>query len=136
LPFADAEFDAVVSGFVVRNLADVEQGLGEQLRVLRPGGMLIVLETTPGPGSRLLRPLYRLYFRHAVPLLGGLIAGDASAYTYLPESTLAFLEPARLAAAFRASGLVDVHTIRLMLGCVAITLGTKPAILRDGGGRT
>jgi demethylmenaquinone methyltransferase/2-methoxy-6-polyprenyl-1,4-benzoquinol methylase len=81
LPFADNQFDAVVSGFLVRNLAEVERGIAEQVRVLRPGGLLVVLETTPGP-TGVLRLPYRLYFRNLVPLLGGLIAGDARAYTY------------------------------------------------------
>ncbi len=124
LPFSDQQFDAVVSGFVVRNLADVRTGLAEQVRVLTPGGLLLILETTPGPGG-ILRPFYRLYFRYVVPMLGRLIAGDPSAYTYLPESTLAFLEPSRLAELMRDSGLRGVQTRPLMLGCVAITLGRK-----------
>jgi demethylmenaquinone methyltransferase/2-methoxy-6-polyprenyl-1,4-benzoquinol methylase len=129
LPFADASFDAVVSAFVVRNLADARAGLTEQVRVLRPGGRLVVLETTPGPPN-LLRPLYRLYFRQLVPRLGQLIAGDPVAYTYLPDSALAFLEPARLAAALRDSGLDRVTTRRLAFGSVAITAGRKPPALR------
>jgi demethylmenaquinone methyltransferase/2-methoxy-6-polyprenyl-1,4-benzoquinol methylase len=125
LPFADGQFDAVVSAFVIRNLADVPAGIAEQARVLKPGGRLVALETTPGPPN-LLRPLFRLYFRRLVPLLGQLIAGDASAYTYLPESTLAFLEPDRLAAVLRESGLTDVQVRRLALGSVAVTVGQKP----------
>jgi demethylmenaquinone methyltransferase/2-methoxy-6-polyprenyl-1,4-benzoquinol methylase len=74
-----------------------------------------------------LRMLYRLYFRSLVPRLGGLIAGDASAYTYLPESMLAFVEPARLAALLRELGLRDVSTQALSFGAVAITRGLKPA---------
>lgn len=124
LPFADCQFDAVVSGFLVRNVADLDLGLSEQLRVLKPGGTLAILETTPGPPG-LLRPLYRLYFRSLVPLIGGLIAGDASAYTYLPESTLAFVDPSRLAALLRTRGLYDISSLPLMLGCVAITRATK-----------
>jgi len=126
LPFADEQFDAVVSAFVVRNLADATSGIAEQVRVLRPGGRLIVLETTPGPDNRVARPLVRLYFRRIVPLLGGLIAGDPSAYTYLPESTLAFLDPARLATVLSACGLSDISVRRLALGSVAITSGRKP----------
>ncbi len=124
LPFGDEQFDAVVSGFLVRNLADINLGLSEQLRVLKPGGTLAILETTPGPAG-LLRPVYRLYFRSLVPRIGARIAGDASAYTYLPESTLAFLEPSRLATLLRSYGLQEVSTFPLMLGCVAITLATK-----------
>jgi demethylmenaquinone methyltransferase/2-methoxy-6-polyprenyl-1,4-benzoquinol methylase len=133
LPFADSQFDAIASAFVVRNLADVPQGLSEQVRVLRPGGRLVVLETTPGPPG-LLRPLYRIFFRHIVPLLGRLIAGDATAYTYLPESTLAFLEPARLADLLRQHGLVDVEVRRLALGSVALSSGWKPRYASATGG--
>jgi demethylmenaquinone methyltransferase/2-methoxy-6-polyprenyl-1,4-benzoquinol methylase len=125
LPFADAAFDAVVSAFVVRNLADVAAGLGEQVRVLRPGGRLVILETTPGPRA-VLRPAYRLYFRRIVPLLGRLVAGDPSAYTYLPESTLAFVEPRRLADLLRQYGLDRVQIRPLALGTVALTSGRKP----------
>jgi demethylmenaquinone methyltransferase / 2-methoxy-6-polyprenyl-1,4-benzoquinol methylase len=125
LPFGDERFDAVVSGFVVRNLADVRSGLAEQVRVLKPGGLLVILETTPGPGG-VLRPLYRLYFRNVVPLLGALIAGDPSAYTYLPESTLAFLEPKHLAELMRECGLRTVETRQLMFGSVGLTVARKP----------
>jgi demethylmenaquinone methyltransferase/2-methoxy-6-polyprenyl-1,4-benzoquinol methylase len=135
LPFADAQFDAVVSAFVVRNLADVRAGLREQARVLRPGGRLVVLETTPGPPG-LLRPLFRLVFRRLVPALGGLIAGDARAYTYLPESTAAFLEPERLAEELRAAGLSEVRVRRLGLGSVAVTQGRVPSMLRRAGERS
>jgi demethylmenaquinone methyltransferase / 2-methoxy-6-polyprenyl-1,4-benzoquinol methylase len=135
LPFAESQFDAIVSAFVVRNLADVPQGVREQVRVLRHGGRLVVLETTPGPPG-LLRPLYRLMFRHLVPLMGRLIAGDGTAYTYLPESTLAFLEPARLADLLRQHGLVDVKVRRLALGCVAVTSGRKPDMLPTTTGGT
>lgn len=124
LPFADASFDAAVSAFLMRNLADAEQGIAESIRVLRPGGTLVILETTPGPPG-LLRAPYRLYFRWLVPVLGGLIAGDPSAYTYLPESTLAFLEPARLADLLRRHGLTEVRTIRLAVGTVALTIGRR-----------
>jgi len=133
LPFCDGAFDAIVSAFVVRNLADVQQGVTEQVRVLRQGGRLVVLETTPGPTGP-LRLLYRLFFRHVVPLLGRLIAGDGSAYTYLPESTLAFLEPGRLADLLRQHGLVDVTIQQLALGCVAVTSGRKPVMLATTGG--
>jgi demethylmenaquinone methyltransferase/2-methoxy-6-polyprenyl-1,4-benzoquinol methylase len=133
LPFSDGEFDAIVSAFVVRNLADVSQGVTEQVRVLRQGGRLVVLETTPGPPG-LLRPLYRLFFRRVVPLLGRLIAGDGSAYTYLPESTLAFLEPGRLADLLRQRGMIDVTIRQLALGCVAVISGRKPVMLPATGG--
>ena len=125
LPFADERFDAVISAFVVRNLADVAAGLREQVRVLRRGGRLVVLETTPGPRG-VLGLAFRFYFRGIVPLLGQLIASDASAYTYLPESTLAFVEPGRLAELLRELGLREVTTTRLAFGSVAVTSGVKP----------
>jgi demethylmenaquinone methyltransferase/2-methoxy-6-polyprenyl-1,4-benzoquinol methylase len=124
LPFRDACFNAVISAFVVRNLGELWQGLAEQIRVLRPGGLLVVLETTPGPHG-FLRIFYGLYFRYFVPLLGEVIAGDAAAYTYLPESTLTFLEPTRLANLLREQGLRDVRMRRLALGSVALTVGRK-----------
>jgi demethylmenaquinone methyltransferase/2-methoxy-6-polyprenyl-1,4-benzoquinol methylase len=127
LPFGDAQFDAVVSAFLVRNLADPASGIAEQVRVLRPGGRLAVLETTPGPNG-LVRPFFRLYMRFVVPVLGWLIAGDPSAYSYLPESTLAFVEPARLAEVLRQRGLVDVEVQRLAFGCVAVTTARKPSV--------
>jgi demethylmenaquinone methyltransferase / 2-methoxy-6-polyprenyl-1,4-benzoquinol methylase len=129
LPFRDAQFDAVVSAFVIRNLADVPAGLAEQVRVLKPGARLVVLETTPGPPN-LLRPFFRFYFRRLVPLLGRLIAGDALAYTYLPESTLAFLEPSRLADLLRKTGLIDVRVRPLALGSVAVTSARLPVLRR------
>jgi demethylmenaquinone methyltransferase/2-methoxy-6-polyprenyl-1,4-benzoquinol methylase len=124
LPFADESFDAVTSAFVLRNLGDVAAGIAEQARVLRRGGWLVILETTPGPGGW-LQPLFRLYFRHLVPLLGQFIAGDASAYTYLPESTLAFLEPERLVDVLRARALGDISVHRLAFGSVAMTSARK-----------
>jgi demethylmenaquinone methyltransferase/2-methoxy-6-polyprenyl-1,4-benzoquinol methylase len=132
LPFADGQFDAVVSGFVLRNLADVDDGIREQVRVLRGGGRLVILETTPGPPG-VLRPLFTLYFRRCVPLLGRLIAGDASAYTYLPASTLAFLAPDRLAGVLREHGLVDVQIRRLALGSIGVTSAQKAVMLRRTG---
>jgi demethylmenaquinone methyltransferase/2-methoxy-6-polyprenyl-1,4-benzoquinol methylase len=125
LPFDDSCFAAVTSAFLLRNLSDVGAGIVEQARVLRPGGRLIVLETTPGPGGW-LQPLFQLYFRRVVPVLGSLIAGDAHAYTYLPESTLAFLEPEHLAELMRAHGLHDISVRRLALGTVAVTTAHKP----------
>jgi demethylmenaquinone methyltransferase/2-methoxy-6-polyprenyl-1,4-benzoquinol methylase len=135
LPFASGQFDAVTSAFVLRNLADLRAGLAEQVRVLRPGGTLVVLETTPGPPG-LLRPLYRLFFRSLVPLLGRLVAGDAAAYTYLPESSAAFLEPQRLADELRRAGLDELSQRRLGLGSVALTRGRRPAkMLAEAGGQ-
>lgn len=125
LPYPSNTFDAVVSAFVVRNLADVRAGLQEQVRVLRPGGRLIVLEITPGPVG-LLGHLFRLYFRRLVPILGGLIAGDAAAYAYLPESAAAFLAPERLADLLGSLGMLDVSIRRFGLGSVGLLAARRP----------
>jgi demethylmenaquinone methyltransferase / 2-methoxy-6-polyprenyl-1,4-benzoquinol methylase len=125
LPYPAAIFDAVVSAFLVRNLADPRAGLAEQVRVLRPGGRLVALEITPGP-SGVVGWLYRLYFRRVVPVLGRLVAGDPAAYTYLPESAVAFLAPERLAELLHGLGLHDVSVRRLALGSVAVLAARRP----------
>jgi demethylmenaquinone methyltransferase/2-methoxy-6-polyprenyl-1,4-benzoquinol methylase len=119
LPFPTATFDALTSAFVVRNLANLAAGLTEQARVLRPGGRLVILETTPGPDN-MLRPLFRLYFDRVVPLLGRLIAGDSAAYSYLPASSAAFVEPEELAAMLRAHGFGEVGARRMGFGSVML----------------
>ena len=85
LPFADGEFDAVTCAFGVRNFVHLEQGLSEMLRVLKPGGTMVILELAT-PDSAWARPFYRLYTKHVIPWLGSRIAGNREAYTYLPES--------------------------------------------------
>ena len=125
LPFPDDTFDRVVSAFTVRNLADVEQGFGEQARVTKPGGRLVCLELTT-PVDPLFARLFRVYFRGLVPRVGGLVTGDSGAYTYLPESVAEFLRPRPLAAAMRAAGLERVRYRTLGLGTVALHVGEKP----------
>ncbi len=85
LPFADGEFDAVTCAFGVRNFVHLEAGLREMLRVLKPGGKLVILELAT-PDSALIKPFYRLYTRHVIPWLGSRLAGNREAYTYLPTS--------------------------------------------------
>ena len=85
LPFEDATFDAVTCAFGVRNFVHLEQGLNEMLRVLKPGGRIVILELAT-PDSKLIRPFYNLYTKHIIPLLGKWLAGNREAYTYLPES--------------------------------------------------
>lgn len=85
LPFGDASFDAVTCAFGVRNFVHLEQGLNEMLRVLKPGGQLVVLELAT-PDSPLVKPFYNLYTRRIIPWLGSRIAGNREAYTYLPAS--------------------------------------------------
>lgn len=85
LPFPDASFDAVTCAFGIRNFVHLEKGLDEMLRVLKPGGRLVLLELAT-PDSPLLRPFYDLYTRRVIPLLGRLLARNRHAYTYLPAS--------------------------------------------------
>jgi demethylmenaquinone methyltransferase / 2-methoxy-6-polyprenyl-1,4-benzoquinol methylase len=122
LPFPDASFDGVTSAFVVRNVADLGQAFREQARVLRPGGRVVCVELTQ---TRLpvFRHVFGCYFHRWVPLLGGLIAGDAAAYTYLPESVDRFPAPRALADAMREAGLRDVRYALLGLGTVSLHVG-------------
>ena len=131
LPFADGVFDAVVSGYLLRNVSDPARTFGEQFRVLRPGGRLVCLDTTPPRG--LLAPLILLHFRKVIPALGGLVGGDRSAYTYLPESTRAFADPSTLAGALRRSGFQKVAWRTFMFGTMALHVAVKP-VQRDQSG--
>ena len=125
LPFADASFDAVTSAYLARNVPDVGQMFREQARVVRPGGRVVCLDTTPPPGGP-LAPLVALQLRVVIPLLGRLVAGNAAAYRYLPASTRAFLDPEALAGQMRQAGLVEVSHRTFMLGTQALHVGRRP----------
>jgi demethylmenaquinone methyltransferase/2-methoxy-6-polyprenyl-1,4-benzoquinol methylase len=134
LPFEDASFDAATVGFGVRNLEDLDAGLRELRRVLRPGGRLAVLEFSQPPNP-LFRGLYHVYFMLVLPLIGNLVSGGAdNAYAYLPRSVLAFPDPQGLAARLRGAGFaaVEVHTLSLGIACVHLATapggdGPRPA---------
>jgi demethylmenaquinone methyltransferase/2-methoxy-6-polyprenyl-1,4-benzoquinol methylase len=123
LPYADRSFDAVTVGFGVRNLADLDRGLAEMARVLRPGGRAVILEITQ-PRRRPLSTFYWLWFDRLVPLLGA-AAGDRDAYAYLPESVRRFPSPQGLAAAMAGAGLERVRCLLLAGGIIAIHSGVK-----------
>lgn len=125
LPFPEQTFEAVVSGFLLRNVIDVRGCLAEQYRVLKPGGRLVALDTTPPPRTP-LAPLIRFHLHTVIPALGRLIAGQAEAYHYLPNSTESFLEPEQLASRLQETGFVDVRFQRRMLGTIAIHWARKP----------
>src|SRR5690349_23847181 len=91
LPFDDGEFDAATVGFGARNFADLEQGIREMARVVRPGGRVVILEITT-PRKAPLSQFFQLWFDHLVPAIGR-IAGDAQAYSYLPSSVRRFPGP-------------------------------------------
>jgi demethylmenaquinone methyltransferase/2-methoxy-6-polyprenyl-1,4-benzoquinol methylase len=125
LPYGDAAFDAATVGFGARNFADLERGLAEMTRVVRPGGRVVVLEITT-PQRPPLSSFFNLWFDHAVPLLGRL-AGDRDAYTYLPSSVRRFPGPPELAAVMAGLGLEDVRYLVTAGGIIAIHHATVAA---------
>lgn len=125
LPFPDAAFDAVTSGYLVRNVIDARQAFEEQMRVVRPGGRVVCLDTSPVPRST-LRPLVLFHLKVVIPFLGYLLTRNRDAYMYLPESTQAFMTPDQLASIMRDVGLKDVSYRRFMLGTMAVHAGLRP----------
>jgi demethylmenaquinone methyltransferase/2-methoxy-6-polyprenyl-1,4-benzoquinol methylase len=121
LPYDAGRFDAVTVGFGVRNLADLDRGLREMTRVLRPGGRLVILEITQ-PVRPPLSVFYSLWFDRIVPLLGT-FSGDSEAYSYLPESVRSFPAPRRLAEMMDAAGLEQIRWTVLAGGIIAIHSG-------------
>ena len=122
LPFGTRTFACVTSAFLLRNLADLEQGLREMQRVTRPGGRVVALEITQmrAPG---FTALFRFYFHHVVPWIGQLVGGDREAYSYLPQSVDRFVTPGELVALMGKVGLRGVTYRRLGLGTVTIHTG-------------
>jgi demethylmenaquinone methyltransferase/2-methoxy-6-polyprenyl-1,4-benzoquinol methylase len=125
LPYADGSFDAATVGFGARNFSDLSQGLGEMARVVRPGGRVVVLEITR-PQRQPLKNFYKYWFDGVVPVLGRL-AGDAEAYTYLPNSVKRFPGPEELAAMMSASGLQRVRYLLTAGGIIALHAGEVDA---------
>ena len=123
LPYEDARFDAVTVGFGVRNLADIEGGIGEMARVLRPGGRLVILEITQ-PRRAPLSWFHGVWFERVVPRLGAL-AGDSAAYSYLPESVKRFPPPEGLGAIMDRAGLRAIRWTLLAGGIIAIHSGVR-----------
>ena len=125
LPFADDSFVCATVGFGVRNFVDLPRALSEMARVVAPGGRVVTLEivrTGRGPLGR----LFPLYFRHATPWLGALLARDREAYTYLPESVQGFLTVEEVTALMENAGLVNIEVRKLAFGTVAIHSAQVP----------
>jgi demethylmenaquinone methyltransferase/2-methoxy-6-polyprenyl-1,4-benzoquinol methylase len=122
LPFADASFDRVTNAFLLRNLSDLDAGLREMRRVLRPQGRLVCLEVTP-PAPGWFAKVFGAYFYRLVPALGAAITGQRAAYRYLPHSLSTFPRAGALAGRLRRAGFLRVEYHRLAFGTVAIHIG-------------
>jgi demethylmenaquinone methyltransferase/2-methoxy-6-polyprenyl-1,4-benzoquinol methylase len=124
LPFPDRTFDGAMVGWGVRNLVDLDSGLAEAGRVLKPGARLVILEMAV-PQQRLLRTGFQFYFRRIMPWIGRWISKHKTAYSWLPESARVFPSPAELARRMRTQGFADVSYKLLMGGVCAMHVGTR-----------
>lgn len=126
LPFPSGSFIGATAGFSLRNMPDVPSAIQEMARVVAPGGRVTTLELTPmAPG--IASSMGRFYFHRLVPLMGQIVAGDRTAYTYLPDSVDYFLTADGLAEVFRQAGLIGVGYRRFGFGGVALHYGERPA---------
>lgn len=125
LPFRENSFDAATIAFGLRNLSSVENGLDELRRILKPGGWVAVLEFSR-PSNRIVRPLFGFYFNRILPLMGGVVSGSLSAYTYLPASVKKFPDQQELALLMERTGFGRVSFQNLTGGIAALHLGQKP----------
>lgn len=124
LPFSSACFDGVVSGFLLRNLGDIELSLEEQSRVIKIGGSFAALETSP-PKKSLLSPFITFHYKYLIPTLGRIFSSSGEAYKYLPDSTEAFLSADKLSTLLSHIGISNPDCIQRMFGSIAIHWGRK-----------
>jgi len=124
LPCRDSTFSGSMIAFGLRNIIHKEQALSEMVRVIKPGGKVVILEFTY-PRNGLMRKIYPVYFKKILPWIGGWISGDKSAYDYLPDSVSRFRFVEEYEALMRQSGLTDVHTRPLTGGIASIITGKK-----------
>ncbi|HEY3476088.1 MAG TPA: ubiquinone/menaquinone biosynthesis methyltransferase [Anaerolineales bacterium] len=124
LPFGGSMFDAVVSGFLMRNVIDLQKALQEQYRVLKKGGRMVILDTTR-PKKNILSPFIWLHMHVVIPLLGRVLTGSSDAYRYLPETTEGFVTAENMASRMAAAGFKKVNYQRFMFGTIAIHWGEK-----------
>jgi demethylmenaquinone methyltransferase/2-methoxy-6-polyprenyl-1,4-benzoquinol methylase len=124
IPFPNGTFDGIVTGFALRNVTDIPAAFAEMARVTKKGGRVACLEIAK-PRTPFFNRLFAVYFYKFVPLLGGWITGQRSAYTYLPHSLSAFLNPDEIAGVMSQTGWQDVRYKRLMLGTVAVHAGIR-----------
>ncbi len=124
IQFPDNHFDAITVAFGVRNFENLEKGLAEMLRVLKPGGMAVILEFSK-PQQFPMKQGYNFYFKHILPVFGKLISKDNSAYTYLPESVQAFPDGKDFISIFQKTGFKNTEWHSLTFGISSIYIGTK-----------
>jgi len=124
LPLEDNSVDAITIGFGVRNFENLEKGLGDMLRVLKPGGKAIILEFSK-PKSFPVKQIYYIYFHYIMPILGKLVSKDSAAYTYLPESVQAFPEGDEFLNILTKVGYTEHFAKRVSGGIATIYSGTK-----------
>lgn len=125
LPFSDRTFDRVTVAFGVRNFEHLETGLNEMLRVLKPGGKLVILELSV-PSNPLLLALYKLYFLHILPAIGGKVSGNKGAYRYLPASVLHFPKPEAFMKMMSGCGYSEVRHRAFTFGICRMYIGIRP----------
>ena len=124
LPFNDSSFDAVVSGFLMRNVIDLQKAIEEQYRVLKNGGRIVILDTTR-PKKNILSPFIWLHMHFIIPTLGVLLTGSRDAYRYLPETTEGFVTAEEMTSRMAKAGFQKIGFQRFMFGTIAIHRGEK-----------
>ena len=124
MPFEADTFHRVTCAFGIRNFEDRKKGLAEFLRVLKPGGKAVILELGI-PDKPFIKTLYDIYFRHILPLIGGLISGNRAAYRYLPESVYAFPRPEAFCAMMERAGFHNVRHRNFTFGLCRLFIGEK-----------
>ncbi len=127
LPVANSSCEGCTIAFGIRNLAQAEKGLSEMLRILKPGGRLIILEFSR-PTNPIIKPVYNFYLNTVLPAVAGRISGDKEAYQYLASSIAAFYEPDTLMAMMRAAGFAEVRRVSLTFGIVSMYIGDREAV--------
>lgn len=124
MPFDDSAFDAVTCAFGCRNFQNLDEGLSEMYRVLKPGGQVTILEFSY-PANRMVRALYDLYFTHVLPAIGRIVSRDKTAYTYLNKSVKSFCWGEAFAAHLRQAGFAHTQFTPLTCGIATIYTAKK-----------
>ena len=124
LPYEDNFFNAVTSGYLMRNVGDIGKAFSEQYRVLKVGGKVVCLDTTP-PGSNIFKPFIKIYLKWIIPLVGKLLTGNKSAYAYLTESTVNFKSSEEIKEIMIECGFKDVEIKKFMFGTIAVHSAEK-----------